>query len=101
MRTATRIPRSNETTQQRLRRLLRERKGTPHHEDYIDGNPDQEMRTRGEVKLPADFKPTYATMVALGEQQVAHIKEKFGQDWSYKVSLGENGNWQMELTKNE
>lgn len=97
---AVRIPRKNETTQQRLRRLLRERKGTPYHEDYEDGNPSKEMRVRSEtvIKEPA---PTYRQMVEMGEQAVAHIKEKFGKDWSYTIHQEENGDYQLKLTENE
>jgi hypothetical protein len=99
---AVRIPRKNETTQQRLRRLLREKKGTPHHEDYEDGNPSKEMRVRSERTISKDESINEITLEMTGRAAVAHIKAKYGQDWTFKVVRNiDDDSWTLEMAKVE
>jgi len=79
----TRIPRRNETTQQRLTRLMRERENRPHHEDYEDGNPDREMRVRHSATLRAQITPEQLRLI--GEESVKEAEKNTGKKWTYTL----------------
>lgn len=102
MRHAKRTPHANETTAQRLRRILRERKGEPHHEDYCDGNPDKELRVRSEMKFnPQEVKLTRENLEEMGRLQCQRAQEKTGKRWEWKLTAhheeGDPEHWTLEL----
>ena len=106
MNAPVRIHRRNETVHQRLRRLARERAGTPHHEDYIDGNPSGEMRVRSMVELKKNEPfPDETALTRIAEQQVLRAKEWTGKEWTYTIQNlnppWKKPHWTLELTQVE
>ena len=103
MRHAKRTPHANETTAQRLRRILRERKGEPHHEDYCDGNPDKEMRVRH--TQPMLKAPSRAELEEMGRVQCLRAQEMTGKRWVWELTAlheeGDPEHWTLELRQVE